>query len=40
MLYFLRVMNFLNYYIVFASPQWCNQGRGMCYPVCMVMHMK
>ena len=21
-------------------PVWCNKGRGMCYPVCGMMHIK
>ena len=22
------------------APYWCNKGRGMCYPVCWMMHIK
>ena len=22
------------------GPDWCNKGRGMCYPVCGMMHIK
>ena len=21
-------------------PDWCNKGRGICYPVCWMMHIK
>ena len=23
-----------------SAPDWCNKGRGMCYPVCGMMHIK
>ena len=22
------------------NPSWCNKGHGMCYPVCVIMHIK
>ena len=25
---------------LFPVPAWCNKGRGMCYPVCGMMHIK
>ena len=24
----------------FSFHDWCNKGRGMCYPVCEMMHVK
>ena len=24
----------------FSFHDWCNKGRGMCYPVCGMMHIK
>ena len=35
----------LLYYIIYFSSQpvlhdWCNKGRGMCYPVCGMVHIK
>ena len=30
-----------NVYIVLSSLyDWCNKGRGMCYPVCRMVHIK
>ena len=30
-----------NVYIVLSSVHdWCNKGRGMCYPVCGMVHLK
>ena len=23
-----------------SAPRWCNKGRGMCYPVCGMVHIK
>ena len=31
----------LNYFSFQPVPHdWCNKGRGMCYPVCGMMHIK
>ena len=28
------------FFVQASAPDWCNKGRGMCYPVCGMMHIK
>ena len=37
----LYVVNLLSYFLIQpVLHDWCNKGRGMCYPVCGMMHIK
>ena len=37
----LHVMNPLSYFSFQpVIHDWCNEGRGMCYPVCVMVHIK
>ena len=37
-----KIINLLQYFFLFQPVlhDWCNKGRGMCYPVCGMVHIK